>query len=720
MALSFPSFRSRRAGTRRAAAEAATGKFGAKMGGRSREPRSPRSGSHPSVSHAPTFGRAPRKATTAQRGGARSVESPLGFSSRSTESQRRRLPPLPQRSLIRAPKHRLMLVWVILLCSMLVLALNLFRIQVLQASRLQAQAKSQHMVAFNPITPRRPIVDRAGDVLAIDRPVYTLYAHPYMFGKPKELVAATLSPLINIPIAQLLEKFGSADSGIRLLEAIPEDLANRVERLGEDGLDLEPHQQRLYPQQDLFANIVGYVNLDRQGQAGLEASQEEELQQPIEGMDLSRSGDGSIIPVGLPEDFLQSRKNDLRLQLTVDTHLQRATRYALKQMMKKYSAKRGAVIVMNVNDGSVVSLVSEPSYDPNKFYEAKLERLKDWVLSDLYEPGSTFKPVNLAIALESSAIQADTTVYDEGVIEIEGWPINNSDVESAGGRGELSVSEVLKYSSNVGMVHIMQRMNPGVYFGWLERIGLDKTTGIDLPAEVSGQMKTYQQFTESAIEPATTAFGQGFSLTPMKLIQLHSMVANGGRLVTPHVVQGLVDAKGNFSWKPDLPLPRPIISPEHAKTVVGMMEDVVKDGTGKAAQIPGYRIAGKTGTAQKASPDGGYIDGARITSFIGLLPADAPRYAVLAVVDEPQGEDAYGGTVAAPIVKSVMQSLITMEQIKPTLPEEVLNESVLDSSTFSDSSEDYSLDAEQDSADGPDESGSDDEPSYDAPSQEEP
>jgi cell division protein FtsI (penicillin-binding protein 3) len=583
---------------------------------------------------------------------------------------------------------------------MVALAFNLLRIQIFQASQLQAQAKSQHMVAFNPITPRRPIVDRTGDVLAIDRPVYTLYAHPYMFEGTPESIAATLSPVLNLPIDQLLKKFGSGDSGVRILEAIPEDLARRVKELGEDGLDLEPHQQRLYPQQDLFANIVGYVNLDRQGQAGLEASQEKELQQPIAGLELSRAGDGSIIPVGLPEDFLQSQKNDLRLQLTVDTHLQRATRYALKQTMKKYSAKRGAVIVMNVHDGSIVSLVSEPSYDPNKFYEAKLERLKDWVISDLYEPGSTFKPVNLAIALESSAIKADSTIYDEGAIQIEGWPIQNSDVESAGSRGDLSVTEVLQYSSNVGMVHIMQRMNPGVYFGWLERIGLDKTTGIDLPAEASGQMKTYQQFTEAAIEPATSAFGQGFSLTPMKLIQLHSMVANGGRLVTPHVVEGLVDAKGTFSWRPDLPEPKTIISPKHSKTVVSMMEHVVNEGTGKAAQIPGYRIAGKTGTAQKASIDGGYVEGARITSFVGLLPAEAPRYAVLAVVDEPQGDDAYGGTVAAPIVKSVMQSLITMEQLKPTKPEEVLQQPVpAPSVNSSEDAEEGSLEESQPSED---------------------
>ncbi len=563
------------------------------------------------------------------------------------------------------------MVWAILLLAMIGLGFNLFKIQIIQAPMLRQRAESQHRVMFNPVTPRRPIIDRNGDVLAIDRPVYTLYAHPYMFKESKELMAATLSPILGQPVEALLKQFNAGDSGLRIQESIPEDLAHRILRLAKDGLDLEPHQQRLYPQQDLSANIVGYVNLDRQGQAGLEASEEKQLQQPIEGMQLNRSGDGSIIPVGLPPNFLESQRTDLRLQLTIDSRLQRATRFALKQMMNRYHAKRGTVIVMNVQDGSIASLVSEPSYDPNKFYEANMESLKDWVISDLYEPGSTFKPVNVTIALEAGAIQPDSTVYDEGEIIVDDWPIQNSDSESMGGRGELSIAQVLQYSSNVGMVHVMERLDPGVYYAWLERVGLDKPTGIDLPAETQGQMKTYQQFIDSAIEPATTAFGQGFSLTPMKLIQLHSLVANGGKLVTPHLVKGLVDADGNLNWRPDTPLPKPLFSAKNTKAVLKMMEQVVREGTGKAAQIDGYRIAGKTGTAQKASASGGYIEGARITSFVGILPAEAPRYAVLAVVDEPQGEDAYGGTVAAPIVKSVMETLITTEKIKPSRPEDL-------------------------------------------------
>jgi cell division protein FtsI (penicillin-binding protein 3) len=231
----------------------------------------------------------------------------------------------------------------------------------------------------------------------------------------------------------------------------------------------------------------------------------------------------------------------------------------------------------------------------------------------------------------------------------------------------LNISEILQFSSNIGMVRMMQALQPGVYYGWLSRLQLDKQTEIDLPAEVAGQMKTYQQFINASIEPATTAFGQGFSLTPIKLTQLQSTLANGGKLVTPHVVKGIVNAEGELTWSPTLPAPRQVFSSKVAQTVLEMMEDVVTDGTGKPAQIPGYRIAGKTGTAQKADSFGGYSD-ARITSFVGMFPVESPRYVVLAVVDEPQGDDAYGSTVAAPVVKAVMEALIRIEQILPSQP----------------------------------------------------
>lgn len=545
------------------------------------------------------------------------------------------------------------------------LAINLYHLQIVRAPFLQSRARQQQMVSLRPFVPRRPVVDRKNNVLAIDRPVYALYAHPKLFKKPAAAIASQLSPILDRKAEDLLKRFQGQRTGIQVAGGLPEQIADRIAPLHIDGLELIQQYSRFYPQQDLVADVVGYVNVDRRGQAGVEFSQEKILERSVQTVRLSRSGTGNLMPDHAPEGFLHF--DDLRMELTIDIRLQRAARFALSQQMQKFRAKRGAVIVMDANNGSLLALVSQPSYNPNEYYRADMSLFRNWAIADLYEPGSTFKPLNVAVALEARAIGPDTTFYDGGSIQVAGWPIRNAQNSSF---GQMTISEILKHSSNVAMVQMMQRLKPNTYYGWLERMGLGQSMDTDLPFEAPGKLKSQEEFISSPIEPATAAFGQGFALTPVQLVELHAALANGGKLVTPHVVRGLVDTRGNLHWQPPRSTPRQIFSPSTARTVVNMMEDVVTDGTGKASQIPGYRIAGKTGTSQKAGPRGGYLANAKITSFVGMIPAENPRYVVLAIVDEPQGQ-AFGSTVAAPIVKSVMESLIAVEQIPPSRPEEV-------------------------------------------------
>jgi cell division protein FtsI (penicillin-binding protein 3) len=324
---------------------------------------------------------------------------------------------------------------------------------------------------------------------------------------------------------------------------------------------------------------------------------------------------------------------------------------------------------MEARAGSLLALVSQPTYKPNEYGKSDISLFKNWTVADLYEPGSTFKPVNVAIALENGIIKPDDTFEDPGSIQIGTHTIKNA--EKTGYR-QLTIPQILQTSSNIGMVRMMQRLKPSIYYNWLERLGLGQKVKTDLPFEVSGQLKNQEKFISSAIEPATTSFGQGFSLTPLQLVQLHGALANGGKLVTPHVVRGLIDSKEQIHYSVNLPEPRQIFSPTITHHVVEMMETVINEGTGKAARISGYRIGGKTGTAQKASPNGGYIKGARITSFVAILPVESPRYVVFAIVDEPKGENAYGSTVAAPIAKTVMETLIPIEKIPPSTLEKNL------------------------------------------------
>jgi cell division protein FtsI (penicillin-binding protein 3) len=228
-----------------------------------------------------------------------------------------------------------------------------------------------------------------------------------------------------------------------------EETADRIYNLRLDGLDLVQQRHRLYPQQDMAAELLGYVNVDHRGQAGLELSQEKLLERTDQAPEVSQDGNGKLIPNRVPAGMIRSDRTSL--QMTIDSRIQRTARQVLKQQMVKFGAKRGSVIVMDVRDGGLLTLVTEPTYDPNRYYEADVKLFKNWAVSDLYEPGSTFKPLNVAIALEAGAIQSDTVFNDEGALTIGGWPVANFDYEQVGAVGPLSISQILERSSNVGI-----------------------------------------------------------------------------------------------------------------------------------------------------------------------------------------------------------------------------------------------------------------------------
>jgi cell division protein FtsI (penicillin-binding protein 3) len=567
------------------------------------------------------------------------------------------------------PTVRLLAVYALLCAGLAGLALRLAWLQVVDGGNLQNRARAIQTKSIAPIGKRRTIVDRHGRLVALDEERFTLWAHPRYFNFPgddpqqvrrAEEVAERLAPVLAQPASTLRQAMGSRDSGVKLQSDLDPETAARVRQLGISGLDLEPYPQRVYPQGQLFANVVGFLNLERVPQAGLEQSRDGELRRHETTLSMRHGADGTPLPEGIAAGSLYG--DDLRLQLTLDSRLQQVAQQALAAQVKKWNAKRGAAMVMDVRNGEMLALASTPTYDPNRFWAFQPGLFREWSVQDLYEPGSTFKPINLALALQEKAIEPGGRVNDGGSLTIDGWPIFNHDRKA---NGVIDFPTVLQVSSNVAMVQSMSRLPRDRYWNWLKRLGIDAPIDTDLPGAVAGELKSRQAFTAQAIEPAVAAFGQGFSLTPLKLLQLHAMLANGGRLVSPHITRGLRsgDALASTGAAPGVTM----LDPKATRTVMGWMEQVVERSKSLGIAIPGYRIGGKTGTAQKADR-GIYIPGALITSFVGHLPINDPRYVVLVVVDEPKGGNAYGSTVAAPVARQIIDALLVLERIPPSRP----------------------------------------------------
>lgn len=620
-----------------------------------------------------------------------------------------------KRSHFRSPKQntsspifwRLMFVWGILLLGAIALMGRLYVLQIrdtvpvaknsplllttanknlreIAGKNLQQIAEDQQTTSLKLYTPRRQIVDNQQNVLATDLITYRLYIHPHLFSRNHQQVSPeeVAQNLADILETRTKEEFlayfaDTTKKGIPLTEKISESTVKEIQGLRIDGLDLRAQYSRVYPHKEMVAEVVGYINEDalRQPQAGVEYTQDRLLaRQPIR-VKSKRSYmnlDGKNRAIYFPGYFDKSQQltsfDDLRLQLTINLRLQESARAALKTSLDTYQAKRGAAIVMDVSDGSILAMVCSPSYDPNQYQKySDYSLFKNWAITDLYEPGSTFKPINVAIALDEGVVKADAEFDDTGEIKIGTDIVRNHDYQDVEARGKITIPEILQHSSNVGMIKLMANLAPEKYYQRLKELGIEDKLELEIPWSTAGTLKDEIEFTVRDIEPATAAFGQGFSLTPLKLIQLHAAIANGGKLVTPHVVRGLSDFQGYLHYS----IPKQetkVFSPETTQTVLEMMETVVQDGSGAKAKINNYRIAGKTGTSQKSDRNtGSYAENAKITSFVGIFPVEKPRYAILAVVDEPKGSLTFGSNVAAPVVGEIMKAIIAHEGIEPTV-----------------------------------------------------
>ena len=544
--------------------------------------------------------------------------------------------------------------------SIMLLFARIVNLQVFRASDLADLARSAQIKRTNSIKTRRPIVDRNNRLIAYDKTLYKLWVHPQYFNFPGDKssqirtiqeVTKKLSPILGKPESLILEKLNNNKSGMQLFDDITEEQARQIKSLHVSGLDLYKYSKRYYPQADLFSNLIGFVNDDNQGSAGLELHLDNRIKIFNEVKIIKKGADGTPLPDNSgPRDFI---RDDKKVELTIDSRLQKISFEALLKQVKEYRAKKGFAMIMNVNNGEILSLASIPSYDPNNFWNYNQGTFRGWYSQDLFEPGSTFKPINLALALENKIINKVGYIHDEGKINVGGWTLSNWDKR---GNGYIDYAKVLQVSSNVGMVKIMQNFDPSNYWDWLDKLGINKNINTDLFESTPGVLKSKEVFINQPIEKAVASFGKGFSISPLKLAQLHAVLSNGGLEVIPHVTK-------DFQNEIEKSNRKRYFSEDVSKTIQQWMESVVDKGSGIGARINGYRIGGKTGTSQKAI-NGIYTE-KKVCSFIATLPTNNPRYLVLVVIDEPSKPYSYGSTVAVPVAKEIIESLIVIEKIPP-------------------------------------------------------
>lgn len=546
-----------------------------------------------------------------------------------------------------------------LLCLFLVLFIALttraFQIQVLNGQNLKDRAERQHTTTLRVESERGIIFDRNGEKLAVSVMSDSVCADPSKI-EDSQGTAAKIAAILNMDRETVLKKFSGAKNFCWLARRITPDQAALVEKLDLDGVFIIKEPKRFYPNGELAGHLIGFVGLDASGLEGLELRFDEYLKGAPERLKWTRDAKGKrLYPRVDPATAKQ--KESSNLILTIDSRIQYLVESQLKEAVQSKGAKGGLAIVMDPKTGEILALANEMGFDPNNFSKFGAGRGKNKVITDCFDPGSTFKPFLAAAALEEGVHKETDRIYCEnGNYAIADRVIHEAQRKR---HGYLSFAEVIKYSSNIGSVKISERLGKEKFYEYITRFGFGQKTGIDLPGETAGLLRPVQSWTR--VDASTIAFGQGISITGIQLISALSAIANQGVLMKPYIVRGLVDKQGQVIKKFTPTAVRQVISPQTAKRMTALMTNVVgdPDGTGKNARIVNVNVAGKTGTSQKFDFARRAYSSERVrTSFMGFFPAEDPQVAILVILDEPQ-RDKWGGVASAPVFKNIAEQILT-------------------------------------------------------------
>jgi len=549
---------------------------------------------------------------------------------------------------------RIKIVLLFIIIMFLIIVLRVFYIQVFDYKKLNKYASDLWSRNLPIKADRGLIYDRNGVVLADNVTTSSLVVVPNQI-KNKEEVAKKLAEILNVNYEDMYKHISKKTSIERVHpegRRLPYEIADKIKDLKLNGVYLVKESKRKYPFDTYMSHTLGFVGIDNQGLSGIELTYNDYLTGKDGAIKYFSDAKGNKLKLN---EIYEKPQDGMNITLTINNEIQTSLERELSNAVTKYSPDRAIGLVMDPNSGEILAISSRPNFSPKNYTNYSIEEInRNLPVWATYEPGSTFKIVTLSAALQENKVDLDKDEYtDTGSIKVENATIH---CWKHGGHGHETFLEVVENSCNPGFVVLGQRLGMNTLFDYIDKFGFGKKTGVDLNGEASGII--FDRSKVGPVELATTAFGQGVSVTPIQQITAVSAAINGGILYKPYIVKSINEPETNTIIKENKPEKvREVISKETSEKVRYALESVVANGSGRTSYIDGYRVGGKTGTAQKVE-NGRYLDNNYILSFIGFLPADNPKVVVYIAIDNPKGTVQYGGTTVGPLSKAVLKDCI--------------------------------------------------------------
>lgn len=574
-------------------------------------------------------------------------------------------------------KQRFAAIAILIFAGFGLVFLRLTWLQIFEGEELEKRSHNQVIGKVTKYSPRGAIMDCNGEELAVSIMSKSLYVDPAeMHDNPKKkgdkperdvkrLAADLLAAPLKIKADELYADFTTEARFIWLKRTLEPKEAEEVERLIKEnklpGLHFLEESKRYYTKKTMASHVLGFVGTDDNGLSGIELA----LDSVIKGAETQQEEvvDALGRPMG-DSGFNRARPQKMAtVYLTLDSKIQFVLEDALDAAMKETKAASAAVILMDPNTGAILGMANRPNFDPNLFFKYPATSWTNRAVSTIYEPGSVFKPIVGIMGLTEKIITPTTMFNDQGSVQVADRVIRNWDGE---GSGMVPFQDVIKYSINTGMVQLGMQLGAHKMIEYAKKFGFGEITGIELPGEEEGIL--YNPDTMYQPDVATMAIGQGVAVSPLQMLRAICAIANGGELLQPYIIDKVVMPDGRVLRQGQKKVVRRVMTEEVASQMRAMMEQVVASGGGKTANIKGYRIAGKTGTAEKLAETGGYAAGQYIASFVGFVPADKPQYAMIVMLDTPQGSF-YGSQVSAPVFRDTLQQILVAKGVQPSSSE---------------------------------------------------